>query len=147
MILKVLTVDDSTIITAQREYILKGMNEVKWIGHAFCIKEAEDLIRIKKPDVVLLDIMLKEESGFELLKYIKNNYPEMVVFILSNRINSSYYKKSILLGAHYLIDKSYEFYNIPNFLIAIHSAKNIGQKLNQFDPIALSNPLINGKFN
>jgi len=45
--------------------------EVKWIGHAFCIKEAEDLIQIKKPDVVLLEIMLKEESGFDLLKNIK----------------------------------------------------------------------------
>jgi len=60
--------------------------------------------------------------------------------MLSNRINSSSYKKSILLGALYLIDKSYEFYNIPNFLIAIHSAKNIGQKLNRLEPINLSHP-------
>jgi DNA-binding NarL/FixJ family response regulator len=140
MILKVLTVDDSTIITTHLDYILKGMNKVKWVGHAFCIKEAKDLIRIKNPDVVLLDIMLKEESGFDLLKYIKNNYPNIVVFMLSNRINSSCYKKSKLLGALYLIDKSYEFYNIPNFLMAIHSAKNIGQKLNRFDPITLSHP-------
>src|SRR5680860_1070991 len=101
MILKVLTVNDSTIITTHLDYILKGMKEVKWIGHAFCIKEAKDLIQNKKPDVVLLDIMLKEESGFDLLKYIKNNYPDIVVFMLSNRINSGYYKKSILLGAHY----------------------------------------------
>jgi len=138
MILKVLTVDDSTIITIHLDYILKGIKEVKWIGHAFCIKEAEDLIRIKKPDVVLLDIMLKDESGFDLLKEIKNNYPNIVVLMLSNRINSSCYKKCILLGALYLIDKSYEFYNIPNFLMAIYSAKNIGQKLNRFDPITLS---------
>jgi len=140
MILKVLTVDDSTIITAHLDYILKGMKEVKWIGHAFCIKEAKDLIRLEKPDVILLDIMLKEESGFDLLKFIKNNYPNIVVLMLSNRINSSCYKKSVLLGALYLIDKSYEFYNIPNFLMAIHSAKNIGQKLNRFDPITLSHP-------
>jgi response regulator of citrate/malate metabolism len=113
------------------------MNKVKWVGHAFCIKEAKDLIRIKKPDVVLLDIILKEECGFDLLKYIKNNYPDIVVFMLSNRINSSNYKKSLLMGAHYLIDKSYEFYNIPNLLMAIHSAKNIGEKLSQFDHIPL----------
>lgn len=138
MILKVLTVDDSKIITTHLDYILKDMKEVKWIGHAFCIKEAEGIIRVKKPDVVLLDIMLKEESGFDLLKYIKNNYPDIVVFMLSNRINPGYYKKSILLGAHYLIDKSYEFYNIPNFLMAIHSAKKIGQKLDQFSSITLN---------
>lgn len=140
MILKVLTVDDSPIITTHLDYILKGMKEVEWIGHAFCIKEAKDLIRIKKPDVVLLDIMLKEESGFDLLKNIKNNYPNIVVLMLSNRINSSCYKKSILMGALYLIDKSYEFYNIPNILMAIHSAKNIGQKLNQLEPITLRHP-------
>jgi len=140
MILKVLTVDDSTIIKTHLDYILKGIKEVEWVGHAFCIKEAKGLLRIKNPDVVLLDIKLKEESGFDLLKYIKNNYPNIIVFMLSNRINSSYYKKSILLGAHYLIDKSYEFYNIPNFLMAVHSAKNIGQKLNQFAPVTLINP-------
>lgn len=140
MILKVLTVDDSTIITTHLDYILKGMKEVKWIGHAFCIKEAEGLLRDKKPDVVLLDIKLKEESGFELLKYIKTNYPDIIVFMLSNIKNSMYYKKSILMGAHYLIDKSYEFYSIPNFLRAIHSAKNIDQKLNRFNPIALNHP-------
>lgn len=133
MILKVLSVDDSKIITTHLDYILRDIKKVKWIGHAFCIKEAKDLIRIEKPDVILLDIMLKEENGFDLLKYIKNNYPEIVVFMLSNNINSGYYKKSMLLGAHYLIDKSYEFYNIPNFLMAIHSAKNINQKLNQFE--------------
>jgi DNA-binding NarL/FixJ family response regulator len=140
MILKVLTVDDSTIITTHLDYILKGMKEVNWIGHAFCIKEAKDLIRNKKPEVVLLDIVLKDESGFDLLKYIKNNYPNIIVLMLSNRINSSCYKKSVLLGALYLIDKSYEFYNIPNFLMAIHSAKNIGQKLDRLEPIALRHP-------
>jgi len=140
MILKVLTVDDSTIITTHLDYILKGMKQVKWIGHAFCIKEAEDLILIKKPDVVLLDIVLNEESGFDLLKNIKKNYPDIVVFMLRNRISSSCYKKSMGLGALYLIDKSYEFYNIPNFLMAIHSAKNIGQKLNRLEPITLRNP-------
>ena len=134
MILKVLTVDDSAIITTHLAYILKDLKEVKWIGHAFCIREAEALIKIWKPDVVLLDIMLKEESGFDLLKNIKNNYPDIVVFMLSNITNPIYSKKSILLGAHYLIDKSYEFYNIPNFLMAVHSAKNIGQKLNRFNP-------------
>jgi DNA-binding NarL/FixJ family response regulator len=137
MILKVLTVDDSTIITTHLDYILKDMKEVKWIGHAFCALEAKDLLCLKKPDVVLLDIILKEESGFDLLKYIKKNYPDIVVFMLSNRIDASCYKKSLLLGAHYLIDKSYEFYNIPNFLMAIHSAKNIGQKLDRLEPISL----------
>lgn len=137
MVLKVLTVDDSSIITAHLDYILKDMKEVKWIGHAFCIKEAEDLIENNIPDVVLLDIKLKEECGFDLLKSIKINYPEIVVFMLSNITNSIYYKKSLQFGAHYLIDKSYEFYNIPNFLMAIHSAKNIGQKLNQFNSITV----------
>lgn len=133
MILKIVTVDDSEIVTSHFNYIFKDIVKLKWIGHAYSIKEAKDLIKLEKPDVVIVDVELKEENGFDLLKFLKRTYPDVAVFMLSNTTDFNYAKKSKLLGAHYLIDKSFEFYNIPNFLMALQSAKNISQKLNRFE--------------
>lgn len=133
MNLKIVTVDDSEIVTSYFDYIFKDMVKLKWIGHAYSIKEAKVLIKLEKPDVVIVDIELKEEDGFDLLKFLKRNYPNVAVFMLCNTTDFKYARKSKLLGAHYLIDKSFEFYNIPNFLMALRSAKNISQKLNQFE--------------
>lgn len=133
MILKIVTVDDSEIVTSYFNYIFKDVVKLKWIGHAYSIKEAKDLIKLEKPDVVLVDIELKQENGFDLLRFLKRAYPDVAVFMLSNSTDYNYSRKSKLLGAHYLIDKSFEFYNIPNFLMALRSAKNISQKLNQFE--------------
>ncbi|MFO7719589.1 MAG: response regulator [Gillisia sp.] len=133
MNLKIATVDDSEIVTSYFNYIFKDIVTLKWVGHAYSIKEAKDLIKLEKPDVVIVDIELKEENGFDLLKFLKRTYPDIAVFMLCNTTDFKYAKKSKLLGAHYLIDKSFEFYNIPNFLLALQSAKNISQKLNQFE--------------
>lgn len=133
MILKIVTVDDSEIVTSYFNYIFKDMVKLNWVGHAYTIQEAKDLIKTEKPDVVIVDIELKEENGFDLLKFLKRTYPNVAVFMLSNTTDFRYAKQSKLLGAHYLIDKSFELYNIPNFLMALQSAKNISQKLNRFE--------------
>ncbi|MFN4764609.1 response regulator transcription factor [Gillisia sp. Q332] len=125
--------DDSEIVTSYFNYIFKDMVKLKWIGHAYSIREAKALIKSERPDVVIIDIELKEENGFDLLKFIKRAYPGVAVFMLCNTTDFNYARKSELLGAHYFIDKSFEFYNIPNFLMALQSAKNISQKLNRFE--------------
>mgnify|MGYP002795026092 CR=1 FL=1 len=133
MNLKIVTVDDSKIITSYFKYIFKDIVNLKWIGHAYSIKDAKILIKLERPDVVIIDIELKEENGFDLLKFLKRTYPDVAVFMLCNTTDFKYARESRLLGAHYLIDKSFEFYNIPNFLMALQSAKNISQKLNRFE--------------
>jgi len=75
------------------------------------------------PDVILLDIMVNEESGFELLSYVKSNFPEVRVFMLSNLNDQIYIKRSKHLGACHFIDKSYEFESIPELLIDALNAK------------------------
>ncbi len=121
--LKVLSIDDSTTITTHLNYLLKDLNEVDWIGHAYDFCEAKELLKNSKPDVVLLDIMVKEESGFELLGYIKKHFPEVRVFMLSNLNEKIYKVKSKQLGACHYIDKSYEFETIPGLLLEAFNAK------------------------
>lgn len=114
--LKVLSVDDSTTIFSHLEYVLKDLSYVDWVGHAFKISCAKAMVINFNPDVVLLDIMVEDESGFDLLHYLKKQHPEIKVFMLSNLSDMIYNKKSIKMGASHYIDKSFEFHTIEDLL-------------------------------
>jgi len=49
-------------------------------GTATSIKEAVKLINISNPELILLDIDLAGESGFELFDFYKEDYPFKVIF-------------------------------------------------------------------
>jgi two-component system chemotaxis response regulator CheY len=123
MFLKVMSVDNSKTINTHLNYIFQDFPEVEWVGHAYTIKEAQKLIVIHNPDVILLDIMVNEESGFDLLDFVKSNYPSTVVYMLSNVTDSFYIKKSKEMGARGFIDKSFEFYSINNILKSLYQVK------------------------
>ncbi|MEX2350330.1 MAG: response regulator [Flavobacteriaceae bacterium] len=116
MKLKVLSIDDSNTITTHLNYLFQDIKEIEWVGHAFDLSEGKNILQVQAPDVVLLDIMVSEESGFEMLDYIKKNYPGIRVFMLSNLSDEIYIEKSRRMGACHFIDKSYEFESIPKLL-------------------------------
>lgn len=123
MTLKVLTIDDSTTITTHLNYLLKNLKEIDWIGHAYDLDQGKKILKDTTPDVVLLDIMVREESGFDMLNFIKKYFPNVKVYMLSNLSDSIYVKRSLQLGASHFIDKSFEFESIPNLLLKEHQIK------------------------
>ena len=68
--------------------ILKNFEEenfmiMKIIGDAFSVIDAIDIIKLKKPDVVFLDIVLKDDVFFEMLEQLEFSIPKLV-FISAN---------------------------------------------------------------
>lgn len=122
-ILTVLSVDDSEVIYANLNYLLNDINGLKWIAHAFTIEDAIEIINKNKPDVVLLDIKIKDRNGFELLEYLKQNFNEITTIMLSNFTTKPYIKKSFELGAKYFLDKSQEFEKLNQIFIEILNTK------------------------
>lgn len=114
--MKVISVDDSEAISIHIETLFDSIDEVTFLGHAFEVAEAIHFIETKNPDVVLLDIMLKDESGIDLLAQIKQQYPSVEVIILSNHSEPFYKTKCKELGAYHFLDKSYEFDKLPDIL-------------------------------
>lgn len=114
--LKVLTVDDSPAIYQHLEYLLESLNFVNWVGHAFKLSCAKAMILKFEPDIILLDIMVDEESGFDLLHYLRTEHPNIKTFMLSNLDDEIYNKKSLKMGAVHFIDKSFEFHKIEELL-------------------------------
>ena len=59
-------------------------------------------------DMILLDIYLKDESGLELLEYIKNKYPYIKVIMISMESKKNVVRKAIEQGAEDYIVKPFD---------------------------------------
>jgi two-component system LytT family response regulator len=76
---------NAIIISEQKEtfLILKKFEEensmiMKMIGDTNCVNEAAVLIKEKKPDVILLDIVLENNLFFEMLEQLEFSIPKLV---------------------------------------------------------------------
>ena len=76
---KLLLVEDNETITKGLKYSLEQENYE--IDISKTKNEAEDMINQKEYDLVILDIMLPDGSGYDLCKYIKNEKEIPVIFL------------------------------------------------------------------
>lgn len=110
---KILIVDDSEIVVERLSAIVSEMNCQKPVLISNTFQQAVSLIIQEEPQIVLLDIRLSNESGIDLLRYIRQHYPAIKTIVVSNRASSYYRKLCMDSGANGFIDKSTEFENIP----------------------------------
>ena len=122
---KVITVDDSLLVAQRMEDLFETLEGISYVGHARNSGYALHLLRKKKPDVVILDIHLEEQtsgaSGITLLKTIREQYPDILTIMLTNATEEQYRTKCMNLGANFYLDKSNDFERLPTILNNIKS--------------------------
>lgn len=74
MTFKALLVDDERLARQELRELLAELSDVRIIGEAKNLSEAVDLIKAEKPDIVFLDIQLRQENGFDLLEMVVHNF-------------------------------------------------------------------------
>ena len=74
MIFKTILIDDERLARKELRYLLADYKDVCIVGEAKNLREAVSLINDKKPDLVFLDIQLRQENGFDLLEHVQHNF-------------------------------------------------------------------------
>jgi len=124
--LKIITVDDSPIVTKRILSILTEMRYIEFLGSARNFLAALDLIAQQVPDVVILDIHLDENmphaNGIDLLITLRQRYPRIKIIMFTNLTLPQYRDRCLEFGADYFLDKSNDFYKIPEALEEIRTA-------------------------
>ena len=75
------------------------------VGEAGTIGEATDLLIKGKPNLAIVDISLQGQSGLELVRIIKNEYPKTAVLVVSMHDESLYGERALKAGARGYIMK------------------------------------------
>jgi DNA-binding NtrC family response regulator len=103
---KVLIVDDDRDIVTIVSTILSGRG---WdIKAAYNGREALEAVTSCKPDIILLDIMMPEMNGIEVLKRIKKIDAEARIIMITAFGDVESYLDSMELGAYEYINKPFE---------------------------------------
>lgn len=96
---KIFVVDDHPIVRAGLVQMLDNESDLKVIGQGDDAYGSLRAIRAAKPDLVLLDISLKDSDGIELLKELKAQEPQLPVLMLSMHDESLYAERALRAGA------------------------------------------------
>jgi len=108
--IQILIVDDETDITGplSEQLTLDGYD----VTTANAGKKAIELIASHKYNIVILDLVLPEIDGFEILKLIKKNHPSTKVIILTGHPYAEYIAECRKQGADDIIEKPSELGDI-----------------------------------
>lgn len=102
-------VEDSAIVRQRLEALLTSIPGTRIVGHASGAREAISDILAKQPDIVLCDLNLTQGTGFDVLRAVQANAPEIECYMLSNFATQPYRRLAAELGARDFFDKSSEF--------------------------------------
>jgi len=101
----VLIVDDHPIVRQGLAQLINQEADLQVCGQAEDAHQAMQAIRTLKPDMVIVDISLKDTSGIELLKDIKVQHTDLPILMLSMHDEGVYAERSLRAGARGYIMK------------------------------------------
>jgi len=96
---RVLLADDHALVRAGLSELLQKFPGVEVVGEAGDGREALSLVQSQSPNLVLLDITMKNLSGLEAAERIARDFPEVKVLILSMHANEEYVLRALRAGA------------------------------------------------
>ncbi|SEM18320.1 DNA-binding response regulator, NarL/FixJ family, contains REC and HTH domains [Mesobacillus persicus] len=135
--IRVLIADDHHVVRRGLVFFLRTQQNLEVIGEAGNGKEAVQLAKSLKPDVILMDLVMPEMDGIEATKLIKEHHPEMKIIILTSFSDQDHVIPALEAGA-----SGYQLKDIqPDDLVS--AIKKVMEGENLLHPKATSHLLAN----
>ncbi len=122
--MKIVIVDDDIFVSGALRTILEASGEVDVVGMGVDGCEAVELYENQRPDVLLMDIRMKEMSGLEAARQILEKDSEAKILLLTTFSDDEYIVKALKYGVKgYLLKQDYT--SILPALRAVHSGQSV----------------------
>lgn len=127
--MKIVIVDDDCLVSEALKTILEVNEDVQVLATGMDGRDAVKLFGEYKPDVLLMDIRMKNMSGLEASAEILKADPDANILLLTTFLDDEYIVKALRLGAKgYLLKQDYA--SILPALRAVHSGQTVfGQEI------------------
>ena len=115
---RVFIVDDSPQITEMLRELLSDPGHVEIVGFADAAPNAIEQIQLSNPDVVVVDLQLKDGNGFDVIKAVRllPQAQNMLIILFTNHASRELQKHGTDLGADFFLDKSTDHAKILEIL-------------------------------
>ena len=97
--LRILLADDHALVRAGIRSLLQEMAGIEVVAEAGDGLEAVRLTALHQPDLVLMDVAMKNANGLEATLEIRRQFPAVKVLILSMYTNEEYVVQALRAGA------------------------------------------------
>lgn len=95
---KAIIVDDHKIFRESLAYLLANQTNLEVLAQANNGQEFVDILKLEKPDIVLLDIEMPVMDGIEATRRAISMYPDIKILVLSMHNDEEFYSSMIDLG-------------------------------------------------
>jgi two-component system response regulator NreC len=99
MTIRVVLVDDHAVVRSGLRHVLDSAEGIEVVGEAGDSQHAVFEVRAKKPDVILMDVVMPGKSGIETIPDVLKDAPDAKVLILSMQDDPHYVREAFAAGA------------------------------------------------
>jgi DNA-binding NarL/FixJ family response regulator len=122
--ISVVIVEDHKMVREMWVQLFVGRNDVEVVGKSGEFDEAIEMIKSKRPDIVLLDINLPNASGMDAVPLIRKYAPGTKIIAVSMHSQPAYAKKMLQLGARGYVTKNSSQEEMFAAIEAVMNGKN-----------------------
>jgi two-component system, chemotaxis family, chemotaxis protein CheY len=105
--IKLVIVDDAPFIREAVRSLIRG-TEIELLGEASDGEEAVNLLKSKKPDVILMDMVLPKKNGIEATREILKDNPKIKIVACSTEGQESMLLKALEAGCCSFLAKPFK---------------------------------------
>jgi DNA-binding NarL/FixJ family response regulator len=96
---RVLIVDDHAVVRSGLSLVVGAEKDLEVVGEAGSARDAIFEARTLKPDVILLDVVMPDQSGLDILPTLLHEQPQARVLVLSMQDDPQYVRRAFAEGA------------------------------------------------
>jgi len=111
---KIFLLDDHPVFRQGLVHLINGEADMMVCGESDNYYDSTRLVESKSPDMIIVDITLRDVSGLELIKYLHDRNIEIPVLVLSMHDEIIYAEKAMKAGASGYIMKHEMTENVIN---------------------------------
>lgn len=96
---EIFIVDDHPVFRKGLAQLIDEERDLKVTGEAESVAHAIDLIHRSLPDLMIVDITLKDRSGMDLIEFLREHHPGLPILVISMHDESLYAERVLRAGA------------------------------------------------
>ena len=122
--MRVIIIDDDQLVAISLKTILEASSDIEVVATGNDGKDAVTLYQEHKPDILLMDIQMKEMSGLDAAEIILKEDKDAKILFLTTFSDDEYIVKALHLGAKGYILKQ-DFEGIVSSLHAVYQGQSV----------------------